>query len=57
MTYRFGPVHDMVGKTVLDIIQSFMDTATPPIDKSVEDFGENEMDEYFTNEWGQEEDE
>ena len=57
MTYRFGPVHDMVGKTVLDVIQSFMDTATPPIDKSVEDFGENEMDEYFTNEWGQEEDE
>ncbi len=38
-TYNFGPVHDMVGKSVLDLIQSFMDTAEPPIAKSVDEFG------------------
>ena len=52
MTYRFGPVHDEVGKKVLALIQMLM-----PDGKSVEDFGRDEMDDYFTNEWGQEDDE
>ena len=52
MTYRFGPVHDEVGKKVLEAIQSVM-----PKNRSVEEFGEDEMDDYFTNEWGQEDDE
>ena len=52
MTYRFGPVHDEVGKKVLAVIQMLM-----PDGKSVEDFGQDEMDDYFTNEWGQEDDE
>ena len=47
-TYRFGPVHDEVGKKVLGLIQMLM-----PDGKSVEDFGKDEMDDYFTNEWGQ----
>jgi hypothetical protein len=42
-TYKFGPVHDMVGKALLDLIQSFMDTAKPPIGKSVDDFGEDTL--------------
>ena len=33
-TYNFGPVHDIVGKKVLETIQSLM-----PPGKSVEDFG------------------
>ena len=49
MTYRFGPVHDEVGKKVLGLIQLLMTNG-----KSVEDFVKNEMDDYFTNEWGQE---
>ena len=48
MTYRFGPVHDVVGKKVLEVIQSLM-----PGDRSVEDFGKDETEDYFTNEWGQ----
>ena len=44
-TYNFGPVHDMVGKAVLDLIQSFMDTASPPIAKSVDEFGEDMLAE------------
>lgn len=60
-TYKFGPVHDMVGKTVLSSIQSLMDAAKPPITKSVEDFGEDtlegpiaaaeEMDEETKRKW------
>jgi hypothetical protein len=42
-TYNFGPVHDVVGKAVLDVIQGFMDSANPPIDKSVDDFGEDTL--------------
>ena len=53
MTYKFGgdngAVHDSVGKKVLEAIQSMM-----PEGKSVEDFGENVMKKYFTEEWGEE---
>jgi len=42
-TYNFGPVHDMVGKSVLELIQSFMDTADPPVEKKVDDFGEDTL--------------
>ena len=52
MTYRFGPVHDEVGKKVLALIQMLL-----PDGKSIEDFGKDETDDYFTNEWGQEDDE
>ena len=52
MTYRFGPVHDEVGKKVLGLIQMLMTNG-----KSVEDFGKDETEDYFTNEWGQEDDE
>ena len=38
-TYNFGPVHDMVGKSVLELIQSFMDSADPPVKSKVDDFG------------------
>jgi len=38
-TYKFGPVHDMVGKGILDLIQSYMDTAKPPVARSVDEFG------------------
>ena len=48
-TYRFNTIHDSVGKKVLEAIQSMM-----PEGKSVEDFGENVMEEYFTKEWGEE---
>ena len=48
-TYRFSPVHDEVGKKVLEAIQSLM-----PEGRSVEDFGENVMEQYFTKEWGDE---
>ena len=41
-TYRFNTIHDSVGKKVLEAIQSMM-----PEGKSVEDFGENVMEEYF----------
>ena len=41
-TYRFNTIHDSVGKKVLEAIQSMM-----PKGKSVEDFGEDTMDEYF----------
>ena len=50
MTYRFGPVHDEVGKKVLEAIQSLM-----PGSRSIEIFGKDETDDYFTNEWGQSE--
>jgi hypothetical protein len=49
MTYTFSPVHDEVGKKVLALIQLLMSEG-----KSVEDFGKNEMDEYFggkTKDW------
>ena len=42
MTYNFHTVHDVVGKKVLETIQSLM-----PKGKSVEDFGTDTMDEYF----------
>ena len=44
-TYKFGPVHDMVGKSVLDLIQSFMDTAKPPLARSVDEFGVDTLEE------------
>ena len=47
MTYRFGPVHDQVGKKLLETLQEMMPCG------SVDEFGENEMDDYFTNEWGE----
>ena len=40
-TYTFSPVHDEVGKKVLELIQSMMPCG------SVEEFGEDVMDEYF----------
>jgi hypothetical protein len=40
-TYTFSPVHDIVGKKVLELIQSMMPCG------SVEEFGEDVMDEYF----------
>ena len=40
-TYTFSPVHDEVGKKVLELIQSLMPCG------SVEEFGEDVMDEYF----------
>jgi len=52
-TYKFGPVHDMVGKSVLDLIQSFMDTAQPPIVKSVDEFGVDTL-EAGAKEWQKE---
>ena len=42
-TYKFGPVHDTVGKGVLNLVQSYMDTAKPPIARSVDDFGEDTL--------------
>ena len=42
-TYKFGPVHDMVGKSVLELIQSFMDTADPPVKNKVDNFGEDTL--------------
>jgi hypothetical protein len=46
-TYVFSPVHDEVGKKILEIIQEMMPCG------SVEEFGKDEMDDYFTNEWGE----
>jgi hypothetical protein len=50
MTYKFGDkrsaVHDVVGKKVLEAIQSLMIEG-----KSVEDFGENTMEELFDKDW------
>ena len=52
-TYTFSPVHNEVGKKVLALIQLLM-----PEGESVEDFGKDEMDEYFGvgnlswSEWG-----
>lgn len=40
-TYTFSPVHDEVGKKVLALIQMMMPCG------SVEEFGEDVMDEYF----------
>jgi len=40
-TYTFSPVHDEVGKRVLALIQMMMPCG------SVEEFGEDVMDEYF----------
>ena len=40
-TYTFSPVHDEVGKKVLALIQKMMPCG------SVEEFGEDVMDEYF----------
>ena len=48
-TYKFHTIHDSVGKKVLEAIQSMMSEG-----KSVADFGEDTMDEYFTKEWGEE---
>lgn len=39
-TYNLGPVHDSVGKKVLDAIQSML-----PAGKSVEEFGKDVMEE------------
>ena len=39
-TYNFGPVHDVVGKKVLEAIQSLM-----PEGKSVDDCGEDTLSE------------
>ena len=41
-TYNLGPVHDSVGKKVLDVIQSML-----PKGKSVEEFGKDVMKEEF----------
>jgi len=49
-TYNFGgkngAVHDIVGKKVLEAIQSLM-----PEGKSVEDFGRDTMAEHFDANW------
>ena len=44
-TYSFSPVHDQVGKKVLDYIQSLM-----PQGHSIDEFGRNMIDEDF--DWG-----
>lgn len=49
-TYSFSPVHDEVGKKVLDYIQSLM-----PKGHSIDEFGNNMMDEDFDwDEWSEE---
>lgn len=49
-TYTFSPVHDKVGKKVLDYIKSLM-----PQGHSIDEFRRNMMDEYFDfKEWSQE---
>jgi hypothetical protein len=50
-TYVFSPVHDEVGKRVIAMIQTMMPHG------SVEAFSKDVMDDYFTNEWGQNDDE
>ncbi len=49
-TYRFGDkngaVHDIVGKKVLEAIQSLM-----PKGRSVESFGEDVMEQHFDENW------
>lgn len=45
-TYKFGPVHDVVGKKVLEAIQSLMTEG-----KSVEDFGRDTISEEFDENW------
>ena len=49
MTYKFNTVHDIVGKKVLEAIQSLM-----PKGRSVEDFGRDTMDELFNENWWEE---
>ena len=49
MTYKFNTVHDIVGKKVLETIQSLM-----PKGRSVEDFGRDTMDELFNENWWEE---
>ena len=49
-TYSFSPVHDKVGKKVLEYIQSLM-----PQGHSIDEFGRNMLDEDFDfKEWSQE---
>jgi hypothetical protein len=49
-TYSFSPVHEKVGKKVLDYIKSLM-----PQGHSIDEFGNNMMDEYFDwDEWSEE---
>jgi hypothetical protein len=49
-TYSFSPIHDEVGKKVLDYIQSLM-----PKGHSIDEFGRNMIDEDFDfQEWSQE---
>ena len=45
-TYSFSPVHDDVGKKILECIQSMM-----PKGESVEKYGKNVMHEYFGEKW------
>ncbi len=45
-TYNLGPVHDSVGKKVLEAIQSML-----PKGKSIEDFGKDTMAEHFDPNW------
>jgi hypothetical protein len=48
-TYNFSPVHDDIGKKVLKYIQTLM-----PQGHSIDEFGTNAMDEYFSKEWSDE---
>lgn len=48
MTYKFTPVHDVVGKAVLKEISKMM-----KVKHDIEKYGVNCMDKYFTNEWGE----
>lgn len=45
-TYTFSPVHDEVGKKVLELIQSMM-----PKNEDIEKYGKNIMHEYFGEKW------
>ena len=65
-TYTFSPVHDEVGKKVLNYIETLIESTYEehPIQgvklskkPSVENFGQNVMHEYFSKEWGDSDDE
>jgi hypothetical protein len=45
-TYTFSPVHDEVGKKVLESIQSMMQE-----NEDIEKYGKNVMHEYFGEKW------
>ena len=51
MTYNMGPVHDIVGKKVLELIQGLMDASPSPEGKSVEDFGKDTLADGMNLDW------